>query len=149
MAGMLDRGALHRLTLRFLDDELEETYQQEEGANGIGGYRIITGATMVLWAIAAPLLPLGTDIPRNVSLTVCGSMTVVGGICLLLSRWTKTMNHQHGLASLLTSANGLVILLLVEEGDVLEGYAVAAIMLLFLFGFVSQTRFVYAVVSRL
>jgi class 3 adenylate cyclase len=54
------------------------------------------------------------------------------------------MNRQHGLASLLTTANGLVILLLANAGNVVEGYAVAAIMLLFLFAFVSRTRFIYA-----
>ncbi|MGH8913560.1 MAG: hypothetical protein ACRDZM_03495 [Acidimicrobiia bacterium] len=48
MTGMIDRGALHPLTLRFLDPELEDVYQGEEGAAGIGGYRIITGATVLL-----------------------------------------------------------------------------------------------------
>jgi len=59
------------------------------------------------------------------------------------------MNRQHSLASLLTTANGLVILLLAEAGNILEGYAVGAIMLLFLFGFVSRTRFMYAAVRTL
>lgn len=71
-------------------------------------------------------------------------MALVGGISLLASRWATTMNRQHALASLLTSANGLVLLLLAAAGDFVEGYAVAAIMLLFLFGFVSRTRFVFA-----
>jgi class 3 adenylate cyclase len=46
--------------------------------------------------------------------------------------------------SLLTSANGIVILALALIADSLPGYAVAAIMLLFAWGFVSRTRFVYA-----
>ncbi|MGH8913559.1 MAG: hypothetical protein ACRDZM_03490, partial [Acidimicrobiia bacterium] len=59
------------------------------------------------------------------------------------------MNRQHALASFLTSANGLVILLLADAGNAIEGYAVGAIMLLFLFGFVSRTRFVYAALRTL
>jgi class 3 adenylate cyclase len=73
-------------------------------------------------------------------------MAVVGAISLFVSRWAPTMNRQHALASMLTSANGLVLLLLATAGEFVEGYAVAAIMLLFLFGFVSRTRFVYAAV---
>ena len=149
MAGMLDRGAVHKLTLRFLDDDLEAAYQLEGGASGLAGYRTITAATMVLWAIAAPILPLGTSIPPDLSWVVAGSMSVVGALCLLFSGRAKLMNQQHGLASLLTTGNGLVILLLAYRIDSLAGYAVSAILLLYLFGFVSQTRFVYATVRTL
>jgi len=76
-------------------------------------------------------------------------MALVGGMSFVASKWTTTMNHQHVLASLLTSANGLVILLLADAGEFVEGYAVGAIMLLFLFGFVSRTRFVFAAVRTL
>ncbi len=144
MSGMIDRGALHPLTLRFLDDEIETFFQEEEGAAGLAGYRIITGATVLLWALAAVVLPIGSDIPRSLAVAAGGLMALVGAICLAASEWAKTMNRQHGLASFLTSANGLVILLLFDAADQLDGYAVSAIMLLFIFGFVSRTRFVFA-----
>ncbi|HKZ20076.1 MAG TPA: adenylate/guanylate cyclase domain-containing protein [Acidimicrobiia bacterium] len=146
MTRLIDRGGLDPLSLSFLDAELERAYQREEGSAGLAGYRIITGATLVLWAIAAVLLPLGTGIRPALSYTVGGLMAVLGGICLAASRWATTMNRQHLLASLLTTANGFLILLLSEAGNVLEGYAVGAIMLLFLFGFVSRTRFIYAAI---
>jgi class 3 adenylate cyclase len=146
MPGLVDRGALDALSLRFVDDELEGLYQYEGGAEGIGGLRIIIVATIIIWALAAIVVPLGTDVPVETALTVGGLMAVVGAGCLIVSRWADTMNHQHALASLLTSANGLVILLLAAAGGAMEGYAVGAIMLLFLFGFVSQTRFIYALV---
>ncbi len=145
MAGFLERGALHPLTLRFLDDEVERVYQFDEGAKGLGGYRIITGATLVLWAMAAFVLPIGTDIEAGLARLVCGLMAGVGALCLLLSRWAPTMNRQHSLATALTSANGLVILLLADAAGTIRGYAVAAIMLLFVFGIVSRTRFIHAV----
>jgi hypothetical protein len=62
MNGMIERGARHPFTLRVRDHELESTFQQEEGEAGLGGYRIITAATVLLWAVAAVLIPLGTDI---------------------------------------------------------------------------------------
>ncbi|MGH8958445.1 MAG: adenylate/guanylate cyclase domain-containing protein [Acidimicrobiia bacterium] len=149
MARLIDRGALDPLSLSFLDAGLERAYQREEGNAGLAGYRVITGATLVLWAIAAVLLPLGTEISPALSYTVGGLMALLGGICLAASRWTTTMNRQHFLASLLTTANGLVILLLADAGKVLEGYAVGAIMLVFVFGFVSRTRFIYAAIRTL
>jgi len=149
MREMIERGALHPFTLRFRDAELEGLLQEEEGVNGLGGYRIITAATAVMWALAAILLPFGSDISFALSGTVGGSMALVGAMSFAASNWTTTMNHQHAVASVLTSANGLVILLLAEAGDFVEGYAVGAIMLLFLFGFVSRTRFVFAAARTL
>ena len=144
MAEIIDRGELDSLTLRFVDDELEGRFQYEEGADGLAGYRIITAATVVSWITAAILIPLGTDISFGLAGAVGGAMAVVGAISLSASIWATTMNRQHALASLLTSANGLVILFLAVAGDFVDGYAVAAVMLLFLFGFVSRTRFVFA-----
>lgn len=146
MAGLVGLGALHPVTLRFVDAEAEKVYQYDEGAKGLGGYRIITGATLVLWAAAAVVLPLGTDIDPALARMVCGLMAMAGALCLLLSKWAPTMNRQHALATALTSANGLVIILISDAAGVIEGYAVGAIMLLFVFGFVSRTRFIHATV---
>jgi class 3 adenylate cyclase len=144
MSGRKETGHLHPVTLRFADSELEDAYQTEEGAAGLSGYRIITAATVVLWALAAVLFPLGTDFPADLTRVFGSLMSFVGLVCFLFSRWALTMNSQHLMASFLTSANGLVIILLASMGGVLGGYAVAGIMLLFAFGFVSRTRFVYA-----
>jgi len=144
MREMIERGSLHPLTLSFADIELEGRFQREEGAVGLAGYRIITGATALMWAMAAVLVPLGSGIRFETAAVTGGSMAVVGLIALAASRWATTMDRQHLLASLLTSANGLVILGLARAGDFVEGYAVGAIMLLFLFGFVSRTRFIFA-----
>jgi class 3 adenylate cyclase len=140
----LDRGKLDPFSLRFLDHELEDQFQKDEGEAGLAGYRIITGATVLLWALAAFLIPIGTDIPADLSRLVGGTMAAVGLACFLASPWAGTMNRQHALASLLTSANGLVILLIAVAGQVVRGFAVAGIMLLYMFGFVSRTRFVFA-----
>lgn len=146
MREMIERGALHPFTLRFGDSDLEDWFQREEGAAGVGGYRVITGATALMWALALVLIPMGSDISFRLSVVIGGPMAVVGLAAFAASGWAETMNRQHTLASILTSANGLAILLLATAGDFVEGYAVGAIMLLFLFGFVSRTRFVFAAV---
>lgn len=145
MAAMLERGGLQPRTLRFLDEQLETRYQEEEGRAGKAGYQIITGATVVLWLVGALVLPQATSASFRLAFTVGGVMAVVGGICLAAASWAVTMNRQHALAFLLTSANGLVILLLTVRLNAVHGYAVGGIMLLFLFGFLARTRFVFAV----
>lgn len=146
MTGHLECGNLHSLSLRFVDDDLERTYQHDEGAKGLSGYRIITAATLVLWAAAALVLPVSTDLDPEFARWTCGLMALVGALALLLSAWAPTMNRQHTLATALTSANGLVILVISEPAGMVEGYAVGALLLLLLFGFVSRTRFVHATV---
>lgn len=146
MREMIDRGASHPFTLRFLDAGLETRFQREEGSAALAGYRIITGATALMWAMAAILIPMGSHISFEMAAVASGTMAVVGLMAWAASRWASTMDRQHLLASILTSANGLAILLLASVGDFVEGYAVGAIMLLFLFGFVSRTRFVYAAI---
>lgn len=145
MSEMIERGALHPLSLRFRDAEVEAWFQREEGGAGLAGYRIITGATVVLWAIAAFIFPVATNIEPTLAFAVGAAMVVVGTLAFVASAWARTMNRQHALAALLTSGNGIVLLVLASAGDAVEGYAVAAIMLLFLFGFVSRTRFTFAV----
>ena len=142
----IDRGDLRPLTVGFVDPELEHRYQVEEGAVAIGGYRIICAASMVAWLAAIVLLPLGTDLSPRLSIAVGGPMVAASTLSLLLSVWATTLNRQHLVASLLTAANGLVIIWLALRADFFEGYAVAGIMVLFVFGFVSRTRFVYAAV---
>jgi class 3 adenylate cyclase len=144
MAGMMERGALHPLTLRYLDDELEAEFQRSQGDGGRIGYRIVCGASALLWALAAFLIPMGTAISASTALSTAGLMSLASVICYMAAPWAHTLNRQHGLIGLLTSANGLVILALASAGGALQGYAVAAIMLLFSYAFFSRTRFVFA-----
>lgn len=139
-----ERGAQHPLSLRFLDRELERRYQHATGAESLGGLRVITGASALLWGIAAILLPIGTELPAEIATPISLVMAAVSLVAFLAARWTPTLDRQHALASILTSANGLVILALASTGGALPGYGVSAVMLLFAYGFVSRTRFIYA-----
>jgi class 3 adenylate cyclase len=137
-------GATHPLSLRFLDDGLERRYQVEAGAESLNGYRMISIASTVIWAPAAFILPLSTSLAPEVAIPAGLAMSALSLVMALLARWTTTLDRQHLLAALLTSANGVVILALATIGGALPGYGVAAATLLFAWGFVSRTRFIFA-----
>ena len=144
MGAMAERGALQPVSLRFLDGDLERRYQLAAGAESIGGLRVITAASAVVWAAAAVLVPIGTRLPTETVLPIAGLMTLVSLFAFVLSGWANTLDRQHGLAAVLTAANAAVILALALLAGAFPGYGVAAIMLLYLFAFVSRTRFVFA-----
>ena len=114
------------------------------GQEGLGGFRMIALASAVLWAAAAFVLPVATDLEPGMTITVGLSMSALGALVALLSRWAPTLDRQHALATLLTSVNGIVILALALAGGALPGYGVAAMMMLFAWGVVARTRFIYA-----
>jgi class 3 adenylate cyclase len=139
-----DRGALRRGSLRFLDDRLERQYQRHGGAESLTGFRITTGVAAVMWLLAAIVVPMGTPIPADRAIPVGSVMALLNSAAFLLSARADTLDRQHSIVSLLTSANGLVILWLASTGGVLPGYGISAIMLLFAFGFVARTGFIFA-----
>jgi class 3 adenylate cyclase len=98
----------------------------------------------VIWVLAAFIVPMATRLSPTFTVVVAQGMAVVSFVVVALSLWAPTLDRQHALASLLTSANGVVIFALALVADFLPGYGVAAATLLFTWGFVSRTRFVYA-----
>src|ERR1041385_2114754 len=62
-----DPGALRRLSLRFVNRELERRYQQVVGIEGRAGFRMTTGSAAVLWLVAAAVIPAGTPIPLSLA----------------------------------------------------------------------------------
>jgi class 3 adenylate cyclase len=140
----VDRGALRRGSLRFVDDRLEQDYQRQGGAESLTGFRITTGTAAVMWLLAAMVTPTGTPIPLDRAFPVCSAMALLNWAVFMLSARADTLDRQHSVVSVLTSVNGLVILWLASTGGVLPGYGISAIMLLFAFGFVARTGFIFA-----
>jgi class 3 adenylate cyclase len=139
-----DGAALRPYTLRFVDEDLERRYQVSAGADNRTGFRMTTGAAAVLWFVAAGIVPAGTPIPLALAVPLCLAMALLNEAALLASDWAGTLDRQHGIVATLTSINGLVILWLASTGRVLPGYGISAVMLLFAFGFLSRTGFIYA-----
>ena len=139
-----DSGALQRVSLRFIDDQLERDYQRHGGAESLAGFRITTGVAAVMWLLGAVVIPMGTPIPSARAVPLCVAMALLNGAALLLAAKADTLDRQHSIVSVLTSLNGLVILWLASTGGVLPGYGISALMLLFAFGFVARTGFIFA-----
>jgi class 3 adenylate cyclase len=137
-------GAQHPMTLRFVDRVLEGRYQLAAGAKSVGGLRITIGMAAAVWLLAAFVVPVGSQVPAELAMPICFGMAGVSAGALLVSWRAETADHQHLIVSILTSANGLVILWLASVGGVLPGYGISAIMLLFAYGAVSRTGFVFA-----
>src|SRR6478672_4370453 len=137
-------GALRPISLRFLDDALERRYQAVSGAESLTGFRITTASAAVLWLLAAVVVPNGTAIPVDRAVIVCFAVGFLNWAAFLVADEDDTLDRQHAVLSLLTSVNGLVILWLASTGGVLPGYGISAIMLLFAFGFVARTGFIFA-----
>ena len=123
---------------------MERLYQCQGGAESRTGFRITTGAATVVWLLAAVVIPTGTPIASDRAIPVCSAMAVLNLAAFLLSARADTLDRQHLIISVLTSVNGLVILWLASTGSVLPGYGISALMLLFAFGFVARTGFIFA-----
>ena len=138
-----DRGILRHLSLRFVDHRVERDYQRQGGAESQAGFRVTTAAAALMWFLAALVIPTGTSIPSDRAIPLGLAMAVLNWAAFLLPR-AETLDRQHSIISFLTSVNGLVILWIASTGGVLPGYGISAIMLLFAFGFVARTGFVFA-----
>ena len=141
-----DGGALRRASLRFEDAALERRYQLHGGAESLAGFRITTATAAAMWLFAALVVPTATSIAPGLAMGVCSALGLLNAAALLTSGWATTLDRQHSIVAFLTSVNGLVILALATIGGLLPGYGISALMLLFAFGFVSRTGFVFAVV---
>jgi class 3 adenylate cyclase len=137
-------GGVRRISLRYVDGALEQRYQRVAGGESLTGFRITTAAAAAIWLLAAVAIPTGTPIPVERAVVACFAIGLLNWVAFVLSERFETLDRQHAILSFLTSVNGLVILWLASTGGVLPGYGISAIMLLFAFGFVSRTGFVFA-----
>jgi class 3 adenylate cyclase len=122
---------------------LEREYQRRGGAESQVGFRISTAVAAVMWLLAAVVIPTGTPIPVDLAIPLCYVMALTNWATFLLAR-ADTLDRQHITVSVLTTVNALVVLWLASIGGVLPGYGISALMLLFIFGFVARTGFIFA-----
>jgi class 3 adenylate cyclase len=146
LAAASDGGALRPVSLRFEDAVLERRFQLHGGAESLAGFRITTATAAAMWLFAALVVPTATPIAPGLAMGVSSALGLLNAAALLTSGWATTLDRQHSIVAFLTSVNGLVILGLAAIGGLLPGYGTSALMLLFAFGFVSRTGFVFAFV---
>src|SRR5829696_2113855 len=126
MSGLAARGAQRSLTLSFLDNDLERSYQNAAGRESLNGFRTIALASGVVWAVATVVLPVATDLEPGFAIAVALAMSAISFVIAAISPWARTLDRQHLLATLLTTSNGIVIVALALTGGVLPGYGAAA-----------------------
>jgi class 3 adenylate cyclase len=144
MRPISERGALHPVSLRFLDDDLERRFQLDAAADGLARFRFTGAISCALW-LGAALLPLATELPPQLVIPTTLAMAALSLLVALLAPWAATLDRQHGLAALLTVGNGLVLLFIASVAGILPGYGVAAIALLWVWASLLRTRFVFGV----
>src|SRR5690348_13873916 len=93
------RGAMDRVSLRFLDDDLERRFQREAGAESRNGYLMIAIGSAVIWAPAAFVLPQSTSLEPEIAIPTGLAMSALSVVMALLARWATTLDRQHLLAA--------------------------------------------------
>jgi len=129
----------HPWTLRFVDPELERSYQLADQVEGVRRVRTASLVAVVVWLLVAVIGPPVVDVPPGPVWLISGSMTVLLLGCLGLSRWATTQRRRGaiGLGQQLAACIG--VLALTDVTGTFGVYAVPGIMLTAAFGY-SVTR---------
>lgn len=126
---------LDRLTLRFVDPELERSYRDADQANGVRRARTASLLAVVVWVAVAAVGPPALDISPGTTYVIAGAMTVFLLGCAVASRWATTQGRRSliGLGQQLAAT--AAVLTLVSVTGTFRTYAMAGIMLTAVFGF--------------
>ncbi len=139
-----DRAGLRPLTLAFRDADIERGFQVTMGRDGIVGFRLSRVMGILLWLIAAWVVPTtDADDPTLLLLIgLVGASMNLGG--LVASRWTDTLDRQNALGTVIAIIDGACALALVSAAGVLAAYGTSALILVGVFFVVARVRFVFA-----
>jgi class 3 adenylate cyclase len=128
-----------RLTLRFLDLDLERAYRQADQAQGVRRVRTAALVAAAVWVIVGLLGPSAIGVEPGPTWLITGTMTVFLIACAIASRWATTewRRDSIGLGQQVAAAVAAIVLALVT--GTFAVYAMPALMLTAVFGF-SVTR---------
>lgn len=136
------------LTLTFRDPNLEREFQAEMAATNGPQARVGAAVSMVLWLIAALIIPAVIEVDRGIVTTICIGMASVNLIGVVVSGWATTLDRQQAIGFVLNSLAGLAVLALIAVSGTTDRYAGPALLLIAIFAFVViRLRFVFALVA--
>lgn len=126
-------------TLRFVDPEVERSYQRADQAEGVQRVRTTSLVAIVVWLLVALIGPPATGVPPGPVWLISGTMTVLLLASVGLSHWATTQRRRDviGLGQQLAACIGVLVLTAVTS--TFRVYAMPGIMLTAVFGF-SVTR---------
>jgi class 3 adenylate cyclase len=137
---------LDRLSLRFLDPDLELAYQRETIDQVRRETLVVVPISIVLWLVAGVLLPTFTSIPTSVSTPVVLLMAVVLLASIVPLRRLRSLDDVSRIVVPLNLLTAGAILTLASQSGQFERYAGPAILLQSIFVVIGARRFVLSLV---
>lgn len=128
-----------RLTLRFVDPELERSYQRADQGEGIRRVRTASLNAAMLWVLLALIAPGPLHVAPGPVWLVSGVMAALLLTSAGLSRWATTQRRRDAIGLGQQLAAGTAVLVLTAVTGTFDVYAMPGIMLTAVFGF-SITR---------
>jgi len=126
---------LDRVTLRFVDPELERAYQDADQAAGVARARTASLLAVGLWIALALIGPPALDVSGTATWAIPACMTVFLLGCAYACRWATTQ-FRRGLIGLGQQVAATVAsLTLTAATHTVPTYAMPAVMLTAVFGF--------------
>ncbi|MFL5674821.1 MAG: adenylate/guanylate cyclase domain-containing protein [Chloroflexota bacterium] len=136
------------LTLRFLDADLEHDFQAEMAATNGAQARVGAAVAIVLWLIAAVIVPAVVSIDDRLVVAICVGMAIVNLVGVIASRWATSLDRQQLIGLALNGLAGLAVLVLIAASGTADRYAAPALLLIAIFAFVViRLRFVFALLA--
>jgi class 3 adenylate cyclase len=126
---------LDRFTLRFVDPELERSYQDADQAPGVRRARTASLLAVVVWVLVAVIGPPAIGIAAGSTWLIAGVMTVFLLGCAGASRWATTQSRRSAIGLGQQVAATVAALTLTSVTGRFTTYALPAMMLTAVFGF--------------
>jgi class 3 adenylate cyclase len=126
-------------TLRFVDPELERSYQHSDQVEGVRRARTASLVAAVVWVLVALIGPPAIGVAPGPTRLICAVMTVFLVACAGLSHWATTQLRRDAIGLGQQLAAGLAALILTAVSGTFAAYAMPAVMLVAVFG-LSVTR---------
>ena len=128
-----------RWTLRFLDPELEESYQHADHAEGVRRLRTTSLVAVGAWVLVALIGPPVLDVAPGQTWLISGLMIILLFASAGVSRWATTQRRRDAIGMGQQLAAGMAVLALSTVTGTFAVYALPGIMVTAVFGF-SITR---------
>jgi class 3 adenylate cyclase len=130
---------LDRVTLRFIDPELERSYQHADLAAGVRRVRTASLSAVIVWVLVGLIAPPAMGVSSDRVWPISAFMIAVLLLGVVLSRWATTQRRREAIGLGQQLAACISALVLVRSTGTFTTYGMPAVMLTAVFGF-SLTR---------
>jgi class 3 adenylate cyclase len=128
-----------RWTLRFLDPELEGSYQRADHAEGVRRVRTTSFVAVGAWVLVALIGPPVVGVAPGPTWVICGLMIVTLLVSAGVSQWATTQRRRDAIGLGQQLAAGIAVLALSTVTGTFAVYGLPGVMVTAVFGF-SITR---------